>query len=39
MQIVTVYREVEFNVGDHVFLKVSPMKDVMSFGKKNKMNP
>ena len=33
------YREVEFSVGDHVFLKVSPMKGVMSFGKKNKLNP
>ena len=29
----------EFSVGDHVFLKVSSMKGVMSFGKKNKLNP
>ena len=29
----------EFQVGDHVFLKVSPMKNVMRFGKKGKLSP
>ena len=29
----------EFQVADHVFLKVSPMKNVMRFGKKGKLNP
>ena len=28
----------EFEVGDHVFLKVSPMKFVMRFGRKGKLN-
>lgn len=28
----------EFNVGDHVFLKVSPTKGVMRFGKKGKLS-
>ena len=32
-------RELEFQVGDHVFLKVSPMKTVMRFGKKGKLSP
>ena len=26
-------------MGDHVFLKVSPMKNVMGFGKKGKLSP
>ena len=26
-------------MGDHVFLKVSPMKNVMRFGKKGKLSP
>jgi hypothetical protein len=26
-------------VGDHVFLKVSPMRGVIRFGKKGKLNP
>ena len=26
-------------MGDHVFLKLSPMKNVMRFGKKGKLNP
>ena len=29
----------EFEVGDHVFLKVSSMKSVMRFGKKGKLSP
>ena len=32
-------RDVEFQVGDCVFLKMSPMKDVMRFGKKEKLAP
>ncbi|CAM8890537.1 unnamed protein product [Rhodiola kirilowii] len=32
-------RELEFQVGDHVFLRVSPMKGVMRFGKKGKLSP
>jgi hypothetical protein len=32
-------RPLEFEVGDHVFLKVSPMRGVMRFGKKGKLNP
>ena len=29
----------EFSIGDWVFLKVSPMKGEMSFGKKGKLSP
>ena len=29
----------EFEVGDHVFLKISPMKGVTRFGKKGKLAP
>jgi hypothetical protein len=29
----------EFKVGDHVFLKISPMRGVMRFGKKGKLSP
>ncbi|RVX20828.1 Transposon Ty3-I Gag-Pol polyprotein [Vitis vinifera] len=29
----------EFEVGDHVFLKVSPMKSIMRFGRKGKLSP
>ncbi|KAL5582995.1 hypothetical protein UlMin_015437 [Ulmus minor] len=32
-------RPLEFNKGDHVFLKVAPMKGVMRFGKKGKLSP
>ena len=32
-------RELEFQVDDWVFLKVSPMKGVMGFGKKVKLSP
>ncbi|KAM5551108.1 hypothetical protein ABKV19_026106, partial [Rosa sericea] len=32
-------RPVEFEEGDHVFLKVSPMKGVVRFGKKGKLAP
>ncbi|XP_060183240.1 uncharacterized protein LOC132613216 [Lycium barbarum] len=32
-------RELEFQVGDWVFLKISPLKGVMRFGKKGKFNP
>ncbi|XP_070012215.1 uncharacterized protein [Nicotiana sylvestris] len=33
------HRELEFMVGDKVFLKVLPMKGVMRFGKKEKLSP
>jgi hypothetical protein len=29
----------EFKVGDRIFLKISPMKGVMRFGKKGKLSP
>ena len=32
-------KDVSFSVGDLVFLKVSPMKEVMRFGKKGKLAP
>ena len=32
-------RDVQFNEGDHVFLKISPMKGVKRFGKKGKLAP
>lgn len=32
-------RDLEFKVGDWVYLKVSPMKDVVRFGKKGKLSP
>ena len=32
-------KDVSFSVGDLVFLKVSPMKRVMRFGKKEKLAP
>jgi hypothetical protein len=32
-------RSLEFEVGDCVFLKVSPMRGVMRFGKKGKLSP
>ncbi|KAI3461563.1 hypothetical protein Pfo_018226 [Paulownia fortunei] len=32
-------KDLEFAIGDHVFLKVAPMKSVMRFGKKEKLSP
>lgn len=32
-------REVEFDVGDYVFLKVTPMRGVTRFGVKGKLAP
>ena len=32
-------RDLEFEVGDHVFLKVLPMKSVIRFGRKGKLSP
>ncbi|XP_073119653.1 uncharacterized protein [Henckelia pumila] len=32
-------RDLEFSVGDHVFIRVAPMKGVMRFGKKWKLAP
>ena len=32
-------RELEFSVGDRAFLRISPMKGVMRFGKKGKLSP
>ncbi|KAL6191909.1 hypothetical protein ACLB2K_038298 [Fragaria x ananassa] len=32
-------RQVEFDIGDHVFLKVLPTKEVVRFGKKRKLAP
>ncbi|XP_050227663.1 uncharacterized protein LOC126677201 [Mercurialis annua] len=32
-------KEIEFQVGDYVFLKVSPMKGVFRFGKRGKLSP
>ena len=31
--------ELEFDVGDHVFLKISPFKGVMRCGKRGKLSP
>ena len=31
-------RELEFDVGDHAFLKISPFKGVMRFGKRGKLS-
>ncbi|XP_059290102.1 uncharacterized protein LOC132043647 [Lycium ferocissimum] len=33
------HRELEFSICDKVFLKVSPMKGVMRFGRKGKLSP
>jgi hypothetical protein len=32
-------RKLEFEIGDHVYIKVSPMKGVVRFGKKGKLSP
>jgi hypothetical protein len=32
-------RPLEFEIGDHVFVKVSPTKGIMRFGKKGKLSP
>ncbi|XP_062103548.1 uncharacterized protein LOC133814627 [Humulus lupulus] len=32
-------RDVEFNIGDKIFLKTAPMKGAMRFGKKGKLSP
>ncbi|XP_073133785.1 uncharacterized protein [Henckelia pumila] len=32
-------RDLEFSVGDHVFIRVAPLKGVMRFGKKGKLAP
>ncbi|XP_073152831.1 uncharacterized protein [Henckelia pumila] len=32
-------RDLEFSVGDHVFIRVAPLKGVMRFGKKGKLDP
>ena len=32
-------RPLEFDVGDQVYLKISPMKGVMRFGSKGKLSP
>ncbi|XP_073317723.1 uncharacterized protein [Primulina huaijiensis] len=32
-------RDLEFAVGDHVFIKIAPMKGVMRFGKRGKLSP
>ncbi|XP_073051248.1 uncharacterized protein [Primulina eburnea] len=32
-------RDLEFAVGDHVFIKITPMKSVMRFGKKGILSP
>lgn len=33
------HMKLEFEIGDMVFLKVSPMNGVMQFGKKGKLSP
>ena len=32
-------RDLDFEIGDHVYLKISPMKVVMRFGKRGKLSP
>ena len=33
------HRPLEFEVGDHVFLKVTPKRGVVRFGKQGKLSP
>jgi hypothetical protein len=33
------HRHLEFEVGDHVYLKISPMKDMKRFGVKENLAP
>ena len=33
------WRELEFQEGDHIFIKVSPMRKVIRFGRKGKLSP
>ncbi|KZV25809.1 Retrotransposon protein, Ty3-gypsy subclass [Dorcoceras hygrometricum] len=32
-------RDLNFEIGDHIFLKIAPMKGVMRFGRKGKLSP
>ena len=32
-------KDIEFNVGDKIFLKISPWKGIVQFGKRRKLSP